>query len=162
MTLEMRVILFSAQEPKMKAETIRLVQKSFEQVRPIAATAAELFYGRLFEQDPALRHLFRGDMQRQGAKLMATLAVVVAGLSEPETILAAVERLGARHAGYGVRPEHYTEVGAALLWTLERGLGETFTPEVKAAWAETYTLLAGVMQEAAARNFQFTPAALLA
>jgi hemoglobin-like flavoprotein len=157
MTLEMRVILFSPTEATMKLEHVQLVQETFEQVRPIAETAAALFYGRLFELDPSLRHLFHGDMKQQGAKLMATLALAVNGLSQPETILPAVKHLGRKHAGYGVRDEHYATVGAALLWTLEQGLGEAFTPEVKAAWTEAYMLLAGVMQEAAAQASALAP-----
>ena len=55
----------------MTPEQKTLVQNSFEQVLPIADVAAELFYGRLFELDPSLRHLFRGDMKAQGRALMA-------------------------------------------------------------------------------------------
>jgi hemoglobin-like flavoprotein len=82
---------------------------------------------------------------------MTTLALVVRGLSAPEQIVPAVRHLGARHAGYGVRPEHYQTVGAALLWTLEQGLGDRFTDEAKTAWTAAYTLLAGLMQEAMAQ-----------
>lgn len=134
----------------MEPTTIALVESSFEKVKPIAAQAAELFYGRLFELDPSLKHLFKGDMTEQGRKLMATLAFAVAGLRQPETILKAVQELGRRHVGYGVQDAHYDTVGQALLWTLEQGLGADFTSEVRSAWAEVYGLLAGVMKEAAA------------
>ncbi len=132
----------------MNAEQITLVQNSFEKVLPIAETAAELFYGRLFEIDPATKHLFKGDMQEQGRKLMDTLEIVAKGLSVPEVILPAVKQLAQRHVGYGVKDEHYSTVGEALIWTLEQGLGEDFTPDVREAWTEAYTYFADVMKEA--------------
>jgi hemoglobin-like flavoprotein len=129
---------------------IEHVQSSFEAVKPIAEIAADLFYTRLFELDPALRAMFRTDRAEQGRKLMHMIGVAVKGLSRPEQILPAVEELGRRHACYGVRDEHYETVGAALLWTLEKGLGEAFTPDVRAAWTAVYTLLTETMQRAAA------------
>jgi hemoglobin-like flavoprotein len=134
----------------MTPHQITLVQQSFEAVRPIAVEAAAMFYDRLFALDPNLRQLFRGDMQEQGRKLMQAIALVVQGLRTPDTILPAVAALGARHRDYGVRPEHYGSVGAALLWTLEQGLGTAFTPDVKDAWAAAYTMLAEAMQAPAA------------
>lgn len=134
----------------MTPESIALVESSFEKVKPIAEKAAALFYGKLFELDPSLKALFKGDMIEQGRKLMATLAFAVGGLRGPEKILGAVQALGKRHVGYGVKDEHYDTVGAALLWTLEQGLGPDFTPETKAAWTKIYNLLAGVMKKAAA------------
>lgn len=128
---------------------IILVKDSFRKVVPIADQAASLFYARLFELDPSLRPLFRGDLQEQGQKLMTMLATAVASLGKRDAILPALRQLGARHAGYGVRDEHYATVGAALLWTLEKGLGPEFTPEVRAAWTATYTFLADTMKEAA-------------
>lgn len=129
---------------------VALVQASFQQVAPIAPQAAALFYGRLLETDPSTRPLFAGkDMAEQGRKLMATLGFVVAGLSKPETVLPAAEALAVRHTGYGVTEAQYATVGAALLWTLDQGLGAGFTAEVEAAWTAAYTLLAGVMVAAA-------------
>jgi nitric oxide dioxygenase len=95
-----------------------------------------------------LKPLFKGDMEKQKLQLMQTLAVVVKGLDRPDTILPAVQNLGQRHKGYGVMADHFPTVGAALLWTLEQGLGDGFTPEVNQAWTEAYTLLSGVMVEA--------------
>ena len=134
----------------MTPEQKELVQNSFEQVLPIADVAAELFYERLFELDPSLRHLFRGDMKEQGRALMAMIKVAVAGLDKLEKIVPAVQSLGRRHATYGVTDAHYDTVAAALLWTLEQGLGEAFTPDVKGAWVEVYTILATTMKDAAA------------
>lgn len=133
----------------MTPKQIELVQTSFKAVAGISEQAAELFYGRLFELDPSLRRLFKGDMKEQGKKLMATIGVAVSSLNNLERILPTVQKLGAGHWDYGVRDEHYDTVGAALLWTLEKGLGSAFTPDVKAAWTETYTILASVMMDAA-------------
>ncbi|MBK1659620.1 globin family protein [Paracraurococcus ruber] len=134
----------------MTPAQVALVQESFAKVVPIKEAAANLFYTRLFEIDPGTRPLFaRSDMGQQGAKLMATLAVVVNGLSRPETVVPAAEALARRHVGYGVTEAQYASVGAALLWTLKQGLGEGFTPDVKDAWTAAYTLLSGVMTAAA-------------
>jgi len=134
----------------MNAQQKYLVQSSFEKVTPIADTAATLFYGRLFELDPSLRPMFTTDLKEQGKKLMNMLTLAVRGLDKLDQLVPAVQALGRRHAGYGVRPEHYNTVATALIWTLEKGLGEAFTPEVKEAWIAVYTLLAQTMQDAAA------------
>lgn len=129
----------------MTPQQIGLVQTSFKKVVPIAATAADLFYDRLFEIAPEVRPMFPQDLKEQKVKLMSMLGTAVGSLHKLDTILPAVKALGERHKGYGVAAVHYAPVGAALLWTLEKGLGSDFTPEVKAAWTETYTALAGVM-----------------
>lgn len=133
----------------MNTEQIALVQESFGHVLPIADTAATLFYTRLFELDPALRPLFRGDMREQGRKLMTMLRLSVNGLDRLEELVPSVQNLGRRHAGYHVKAAHYDTVGAALLWTLAQGLGEAWTPAVEAAWTEVYGLLATTMKAAA-------------
>jgi hemoglobin-like flavoprotein len=132
----------------MNPAEIALVKNSFRQVVPIADQAAALFYARLFELDPSLRRLFRGDMTEQGRKLMAMIAAAVAALEKLDSLVPAVRALGARHGGYGVTEDHYATVGAALLWTLEKGLGPEFTPAVRAAWVSVYSLLANTMIEA--------------
>lgn len=134
----------------MNPEQITLVQSSFNQVRPIAATAAELFYQRLFFLDPSLRPMFKGDMAHQGRMLMSMLSSAVNGLTKLEALVPVVRQLGARHAGYGVRDEHYATVGSALLWTLEQGLGDDFTADVRKAWIRAYAVLSGTMQAGAA------------
>lgn len=143
----------------MDAKSIALVQESFKKVEPIAATAADIFYDRLFEIAPEVRSLFPAQMTDQKEKLMATLGVAVGNLHQVETIVPVVQDLGKKHVGYGVKDEHYDKVGEALLYTLEKGLGEAFTPEVKAAWTETYVLVATVMKEAAASVPSPKPAA---
>ena len=133
----------------MTPNQIKLVQTSFAQVAPIAATAADLFYGRLFEIAPQVRAMFPDDLGEQKKKLMTMLGTEVAGLGHLETLMPAVQALGRRHAGYGVKAQHYASVGSALLWTLEKGLGEAFTPAVKDAWATTYIVLSTTMMNAA-------------
>jgi hemoglobin-like flavoprotein len=132
----------------MTPEQIALVQGTWAKVVPIKETAADLFYGKLFELDPALRPLFKGDVKEQGRKLMTMIGLAVKGLDDLPALVPAVKDLGRRHAGYGVKAEHYGTVATALLWTLEKGLGDAFTPPVKAAWTQTYTVLANTMQSA--------------
>ena len=133
----------------MTPNQIKLVQTTFAQVAPIAATAADLFYGRLFEIAPQVRAMFPDDLGEQKKKLMAMLGTAVAGLSHLETLVPAVQALGRHHGDYGVKAQHYASVGSALLWTLEKGLGEAFTPEVRDAWATTYIVLSTTMMNAA-------------
>ena len=133
----------------MTPQQIAQVQTSFAKVAPIADTAAELFYGRLFETAPETRALFRGDMAAQGKKLMGAIAMVVNGLGNIEAIAPPVRELAMRHVAYGVRKEHYATVGGVLLWTLEKGLADAFTPEVKQAWATAYGALSEMMIAAA-------------
>ena len=129
----------------MTPDQIKAIQESFSKVAPISERAAAMFYGRLFEIAPSVKPLFKGDMTEQGRKLMATLAVVVNGLTNLETILPAASALAKRHVGYGVKPIHYPIVGEALLWTLERGLGADWTPELEIAWGDAYGVLSDYM-----------------
>jgi hemoglobin-like flavoprotein len=129
----------------MTPDQISLVQTSFAKVAPIADQAAQIFYDRLFEVAPQVRTLFPDDMTEQRRKLMATLSVVVNGLDKLDTILPAASALAKRHVNYGAQPAHYPVVGEALLWTLERGLGEAWNPELAAAWTSAYTTLSNFM-----------------
>jgi hemoglobin-like flavoprotein len=129
----------------MTPDQITLVQQSFARVAPISETAAVLFYDRLFEIAPSVVPMFPADMKEQRKKLMATLAVVVGGLSNLDSVLPAASALAKRHVSYGAKPEHYPVVGAALLWTLEKGLGDGWTPDVAAAWIAAYGTLSGYM-----------------
>ena len=133
----------------MTNDQIKLVQESFRQVAPIAETAAQLFYARLFELDPGLELLFKGNLTEQGRKLMQMIGLAVNSLDRMEQLLPVVRSLGARHVGYGVRDKDYDTVGQALLWTLQKGLGEAFTPDVEAAWRNVYATLASAMQSGA-------------
>jgi hemoglobin-like flavoprotein len=129
----------------MTPEQVALIQHSFAKVAPIAGQAAALFYGRLFEIAPDVKPLFHGDMTEQGRKLMATLAVVVNGLTDLDSILPAASALAKKHVAYGVEAQHYSPVGVALLWTLEHGLGVEWTPKLADAWTAAYTTLSGYM-----------------
>lgn len=133
----------------MTPEQVSMVQDSFKKVVPIADTAADLFYDRLFAIAPDVRPMFPVDLREQKKKLITMLATAVTNLHQVEAILPAVQSLGQRHVAYGVTAQHYEPVGAALLWTLEQGLGPDFTPPLKAAWTEAYTTLAGAMTAAA-------------
>ena len=134
----------------MTSHQISLVQQTFALVRPMLDKATMAFYDRLFELDPSLRRMFHSPREEQARKLAHVLTVVVNGLSRPQQILGAVKELGRRYLVYGVCAEHYTTVGAALLWTLQAGLGAAFTPEVREAWSSAYLYLSSVMQQAAA------------
>ena len=133
----------------MTPETIKRVQESFAQVEPMAAVAGETFYARLFEIAPEVRPMFAGDMTEQASKLMTTLGLVVKGLTDLPRIVPVAEELARAHVDFGVTKEQYAPVGAALIDTLEGGLGDAFTPEIKAAWLEAYTTLSNVMITAA-------------
>ena len=129
----------------MTPTQIKLVQESFSKVAPISEQAAVIFYDRLFDVAPSVRALFPDEMSEQRKKLMATLAVVVNGLTNLQAVLPAASALAKRHVGYGAKPEHYPVVGGALLWTLEKGLGESWTSELAEAWAAAYGTLSNFM-----------------
>lgn len=133
----------------MTPKDIELIQGNWAKVEPLSTDVARLFYGKLFEIDPALKPLFKGDIVEQGRKLTSLLGTVVRGLNKLDEMVPVVESLGKRHVAYEVKPQHYDTVGAALLWTLEKGLGSDFTPEAKAAWTEAYVTLSTVMKQAA-------------
>jgi hemoglobin-like flavoprotein len=133
----------------MTPDQIQLVQSTWQQVLPIRAAAADLFYGRLFELAPDTRPLFMRDIHAQGAMLMSTLDVVVRSLHDLNAVLPTAQQLARRHVGYGVQPRHYDSVGTALVWTLEQGLGTAMTPAAREAWVQAYTTLADAMKAAA-------------
>jgi hemoglobin-like flavoprotein len=129
----------------MTPDQVKLVQQSFAKVAPISETAAVLFYDRLFEIAPQVKAMFPADMTEQRRKLMGMLAAVVNGLGDLNSILPAASALAKRHVSYGAKAEHYPVVGAALLWTLEKGLGDGWTPDVAEAWTAAYGTLSGFM-----------------
>ena len=132
----------------MTPEEIDLVRTSFAAVAPSADEVAAAFYARLFEVAPETRAMFGDDLRGQGRKLMTMIGTVVWSLDNLPPLLAVVDSLARRHVGYGVRDDHYATVGAVLLWTLEQGLGERFTPATRDAWANAYALLSGRMMAA--------------
>jgi hemoglobin-like flavoprotein len=133
----------------MTPEQISSVQSSWSAVVPIAAQAADLFYDRLFTLDPKLRPLFPDDLGEQKKKLMSMIGRVVSALRTVDSVVPAIADLGRRHAGYGVTEADYATVASALLWTLQQGLGPSWTPDVEESWVAAYTLLSSVMIEAA-------------
>ena len=137
----------------MNQKTIKLVQDSFSKVLPIADQAMIILYDQLFSINPSLQSLFPSDPSKMGNqrnKLKGMLAAAVAGLSNLDKLVPILQNLGKRHVDYGVTAAHYSDVGAALLNTLEAGLGKDFTPEVKQAWTAVYTVMANTMIEATA------------
>jgi nitric oxide dioxygenase len=133
----------------MTSRQIALVQGSWKDVLAVSETTAQLFYLRLFALAPSLQAMFKGELREQGRKLIAMMSVAVNGLARIETLAPVIEALGRRHAGYGVKDEHYATVATALLWALEQSLGARFTPDVKDAWSAAYGMLAGTMKDAA-------------
>jgi nitric oxide dioxygenase len=133
----------------MTPEQIQIVRLSFVQVMDIKAAAGRLFYERLFTIAPEVRPMFKSDIGAQADKLMETLGVAISALKNPAALSPILAQLARRHVNYGVRDEHYDKVGEALLWTLEHGLGDAFTPEVKKAWADLYAHVAATMKAAA-------------
>ncbi len=133
----------------MDSSSIQLVQNSWQKVEAIGPQAAALFYQNLFDADPALKPLFKGDLQAQGKKLIEMISIAINKLTELNVLIPVLQNLGKRHGGYGVQDSHYDTVGSALLKTLGQGLGSDFTAEVKAAWANVYGVMADVMKAAA-------------
>lgn len=133
----------------MTPEQIEIVQTTWAKVAPDADAVAAIFYKRLFETAPEVKPLFKSNMTEQGRKLTQMIGVAVNGLTNLNAIVPAVKDMGLRHSSYGVEESHYDSVGAALLWTLNEGLGDEFTEEAKEAWTLTYTTLATVMKDAA-------------
>jgi hemoglobin-like flavoprotein len=141
----------------MSPEQKSLVKTTWAMVVPIADTAAALFYDRLFAIDASTRPMFAStSMAEQRRKLMQALAFVINGLDKTEQLLPAIQSLGRSHVRYGVTEQHYESVGSALLWTLEQGLKDAWTPAVKDAWVAAYTLVAGVMKDAAKPGMKAT------
>jgi hemoglobin-like flavoprotein len=137
----------------MRPEAEQLVRESWARFEPAAVQSSRFFYDKLFELDPEAQQLFaKTDMEAQGKKVMQMLAEIVRNIDRPEQLIPEVAGLARRHVHYGVRDDQYDSLGTALLWTLERGLGPAFTPEVRDAWTEAYLLLSTVMRRAAART----------
>ncbi len=135
-----------------------LIRETWRQVSPIAEAAAEMFYSRLFEIEPAARELFHAtDMARQRRAVIEALTFVVEELEKPEALLPVLHDLGRRHAAYGLRDTHFEAVGAALLWTLAQGLGPAWSPKAEAAWTEAYGMIAGAMREGAREAAPISP-----
>ena len=128
---------------------IDLIQQSYKKVEPIADTAAEIFYDKLFEYEPSVKPMFKKNIKDQGRMLMGTLKVAINGLNNLEALVPVLEKLAVKHVNYGVKAEHYTPVGNALLYTLKTGLGPEWNPELRQAWVDVYRVMAHTMKAAA-------------
>ena len=137
---------------RLEPSEVRIVKQTYAMVNCVVTTASKLFYDRLFELAPELRGMFKGDLRSQGFKLMATLKFMVDALDNPAMMASLTQRMGEQHSMFGVREEHYEVFGEALLWMLQQTLGRSFTPEVREAWANAYTLWTDMMKEAAKAN----------
>jgi hemoglobin-like flavoprotein len=136
----------------MTPERRQLVTESWKQLAPNGALVGHIFYRRLFEIDPSLRSMFTASlMDEQIRKLTTMLDLIVHWLDVPERLVPVLKQLGVRHSTYGVRDEHYAKVGSALMGTLEEGLGEKFTPELRGAWTEAFMLISSLMRRGAAK-----------
>ena len=136
----------------MIPERRQLVIDSWKTLSPNATLVGTIFYRRLFEIDPNLRTVFAGTvMEQQIHKLTTMLDLIVHWLDIPERLVPALKQLGERHTKYGVADEHYAKVGTALIGALEEGLGDKFTPDVRSAWTEAFTLIASLMRRGAAK-----------
>lgn len=131
----------------------QLVINSFLKVEPIADAAANIFYSKLFEYDPSLKHLFKDDLTAQGKMLMSALKVATSSLHNLDRLVPVLQDMAVKHVEYGVKCDDYTPVGNALLHTLKQGLGNEFNDELKTAWASTYKIMADVMRQAAYPDF---------
>ena len=134
----------------MTPKQIENVMNTWDFVVLNTAEAGKIFYDRLFEIDPKLRSLFKGNMESQEQKLISMITFVVHKLNNLNEVVKDVKALGERHSNYKVLPEYYNTVGAALLWTLEQALGSKWNDEVREAWTKAYTILSSTMIEAAA------------
>ena len=134
----------------MTPEQIQIVKLTFAQAVANKQAVGRMFYDRLFAIAPETRTLFKGDIGVQSSKLMDTLALAIGMLRDMPSLIATLQSLGERHAGYGVKDEHYKPVGEALLWTLENGLGAAFTADAHIAWTALYAAVADIMRRAAA------------
>jgi hemoglobin-like flavoprotein len=126
-------------------DEILRVQTSFDRMWPRSTMMVDMFYARLFETMPEARAMFRGDMVQLKHKFVATLAVIVGSLDNITGLLSVSGKLAKDHVHYGVQASHYPQVGEALLWSLEQGLGTHWTPDVKASWEKVYALLSARM-----------------
>ncbi|MCF7988963.1 MAG: hypothetical protein K9M02_00820 [Thiohalocapsa sp.] len=134
---------------KMTPDTAALVRQSWAELLPKRKQVCTRFYACLFERHPELRRLFKGDMERQANLFLTMINTAVSALDNPEPVVPLLRTVGARHADYGVEDADYDKFADALMQTFAEALGDTFTPEVSAAWQQVYAQLAETMQAGA-------------
>jgi hemoglobin-like flavoprotein len=133
----------------MTPDDVRMVQDSWRKMEPVKEIAAALFYTRLFELDPPLRHVCGEDLKESYQRFIQVISATVGGLARVEILLPAVREFGMRHPLPGETEQHHANVASALLWTLEKALRRDFTPEVKSAWIKAYGVLSQTVREVA-------------
>lgn len=136
----------------MRPEEKQLLRSSLGTLLSDADAAASVFYTHLFAREPSLRALFTSNLREQGHKFTQMLAATLASIDSLDSVVPLLWLMGKRHRGYGVTPAHYDVVEVALFAMLEQRLGEDFTPEVRAAWAALYSLMASTMKQAASEG----------
>ena len=129
----------------MTEKQIQLVKESWGFVIVNSDQAGQLFYSRLFEVTPQVKHHFKSDPKEQARKLMSMVTLVVSKLNKLETLMDEIKGLANRHNKYGAQREHYAVVGQCLIWTLSKGLGDRWNKETEDAWLAAYTVLSGAM-----------------
>jgi hemoglobin-like flavoprotein len=133
----------------MTPEQAELIKRSFDAMWPMRRKIAALCYSRLFELAPDARRLFPNDMERQHLKLMDMIAALVGTLDQRELFQSVITHSGRQHADFGVQPAQYAAFGEALIWSLEREFGASFTPELRKAWRALYDTVQAEMLRAA-------------
>ncbi len=132
----------------LTAKQIELVQETWKTITPVSSQMGESFYNRLFQNNPELKPMFKSDPKDQAMKLMFMISYLVHRLGSFDDLKDEIVKLASRHTGYGTKTEHYAAVGNSLLATLKESLGKSWTHETESAWRDTYTLIAGLMQQA--------------
>lgn len=132
----------------MDARQIQLVQQTFAAVEKDVVAVGTLFYHRMFEMDPSLQSLFKGDMKQQATMLMTSIGMAVKGLDRQAEIVPQLNAIGGRHGAYGVAPSDFDTFSAALMWTLGQSLADAFTPEVHEAWINAFEFIRVGMKQA--------------
>lgn len=146
-TARKKVSTTNKQEPGEM--NIELLESTFEALAPQADELASRFYEKLFADHPEVKPMFTHvDIESQKKKLVAALVLVVNNLRNPEALVPALQEMGRRHQGYGVKPEHYPIVASTLLGVMEEMAGELWTGEVATAWTEALNTVATAMIEA--------------
>lgn len=133
----------------MDHHTRQLVQTTWTKINSDQKRAADIFYSRLFELDPSIQYLFRGDLDAQKQRLMGMFNIAVRGLDKLDDMLPALRDLGSRHTGYKVLPLHYDTMGKALILMVSEILGEEANEEIETAWANAYKHWANAMKAGA-------------
>ena len=136
----------------MTQRQIEIIEETWDYVIMNTEEAGMIFYARLFETNPSLRKLFNSDIVTQSQKLISMITFIVNKINNLDGVVKDIKMLGQRHVNYEVKPEHYSAVGATLLWTLEQGLGSKWNDEVSKAWSDVYTLLSNTMMEGASEK----------